>query len=49
MKKTDLLYYEAPIVEVVEVDVEQGFSVSDNDPNFGDPFYHGFELEEEWS
>jgi hypothetical protein len=49
MKKTNLLYYEAPIVEVVEVDVEQGFSVSDNAPNFDDPFYFGFESEEEWS
>lgn len=48
MKTTDLLYYETPLLEVVEVDVEQGFAVSENDPNYGDPVYDGFESEEEW-
>ena len=48
MKTTDLLYYETPLLEVVETDVEQGFAVSENDPNYGDPFYDGFESEEEW-
>ena len=49
MKKRDLLYYETPLLEVVEVNVEQGFAVSENDPSYGDPFYDGFESEEEWS
>lgn len=48
MKTTDLLYYETPLLEVVEVAVEQGFEVSENDPNYGDPFYDGFGSEEEW-
>jgi hypothetical protein len=48
MKKTDLLYYETPLLEVVEVDVEQGFAASDNDPSYGDPVYGGFDSEEEW-
>jgi hypothetical protein len=48
MKTTDLLYYETPLLEVVEVDVEQGFAVSENDPSYGDPFYDGFDSEEEW-
>ena len=43
MKTTDLLYYETPLLEVVEVDVEQGFAVSKNDPS-----YDGFDSEEEW-
>lgn len=49
MKKTDLLYYETPLLEVVEVDVEQGFAVSGNAPSYGDPSYDGFDSEEEWS
>ena len=44
MKKTDLLYYETPLLEVVEAAAEQGFAVSQNDP-----IYNGFESEEEWS
>ena len=43
MKTTDLLYYETPLLEVVEVNVEQGFEVSETNPS-----YDGFELEEEW-
>ena len=43
MKTTDLLYYETPLLEVVEAEAEQGFAVSN------DPFYDGFESEEEWS
>ena len=49
MKTTNLLHYETPLLEVVEVDVEQGFAVSENNPNYGDPFYDGFGSEEEWS
>lgn len=50
MKKTDLLYYEAPLLEVVEAAVEHGFAVSGNVPNYGDPTYAGFASEEEvWS
>ena len=49
MKTTDLLYYETPLLEVVETDVEQGFAVSENDPSYGDPVYDGFESEEKWS
>lgn len=48
MKKTDLLYYETPLLEVVETDVEQGFAGSENDLNYGGPFYDGFESEEKW-
>lgn len=48
MKTTDLLHYETPLLEVVEVDVEHGFAVSESDPNYGDPVYDGFESEEEW-
>jgi hypothetical protein len=44
MKTTDLLYYETPLLEVVEAEAEQGFAVSQNDP-----IYNGFESEEEWS
>lgn len=43
MKTTDLLYYETPLLEVVDAYVEQGFAVSKKDPN-----YDGFESEEEW-
>lgn len=49
MKTTDLLYYETPLLEVVETDVEQGFAVSGNAPSYGGPSYNGFESEEEWS
>lgn len=49
MKKTDLLYYETPLLEVVEANVEQGFTVSGNEPNYGDPTYTGFGEEEVWS
>ena len=31
MKTNDFLNYEAPQVEVIEVEVEQGFAVSGND------------------
>lgn len=48
MKKTDLLYYEIPLLEVVEAEAEQGFAVSENDPNYGEPSYGGFEPEEKW-
>ena len=44
MKKRDLLYYETPLLEVVEAEAEQGFAVSKSDPR-----YDGFESEEEWS
>lgn len=49
MKKTDLLCYETPLLEVVGVEAEQGFAVSESDPNYGDPSYGGFEPEEKWS
>ena len=32
MKTTEFLDYEAPQVEVIEVDVEQGFAVSEPSP-----------------
>jgi hypothetical protein len=32
MKTNEFLNYEAPQVEIVEVEVEQGFAVSDIDP-----------------
>ena len=39
MKTNDFLNYEAPMVEVIEVEVEQGFSVSDStDINYGGPY-----------
>jgi hypothetical protein len=35
----DFLNYEAPMVEVIEVEVEQGFAVSDStDINYGGPY-----------
>ena len=49
MKKRDLLYYETPLLEVVEVNVEQGFAVSENGPSYSDPVYNGFESEDKWS
>ena len=38
-KQEELMPYEAPQVEVIEVEVEQGFVASPNSmPNAGDPF-----------
>lgn len=36
MKTNEFLNYEAPQVEIVEVEVEQGFAVSDGYPGWGD-------------
>ena len=37
MKTNEFLSYEAPQVEIIEVEVEQGFAVS-GDPRFNNPF-----------
>ena len=38
-RQEELMPYEAPQVEVIEVEVEQGFVASPNSlPNAGDPF-----------
>ena len=33
MKKMEMLNYETPLVEVIEVEVEKGFAASDGDGN----------------
>lgn len=37
MKKVEFIKYEAPEVEIIEVEVEKGFAASGNveDPNYG--------------
>jgi hypothetical protein len=35
MKTEEMMVYEAPQVEVIEVEVEQGFATSANPDNFG--------------
>ena len=35
MVKNELLGYEAPVVEVIEVEVEKGFATSVEDPESG--------------
>lgn len=37
MNQNEFMNYEAPQVEIVEVEVEQGFAVS-GDPRFNNPF-----------
>ena len=36
MKKIILLSYEAPVVEIIEVEVEQGFAASNDIDPYGD-------------
>lgn len=48
MKKTDLLCYETPLLEVEEAAVEQGFAGSQFAVSQNDPTYNGFEPEEKW-
>lgn len=43
MKTNEILNYEAPQVEIVEVEVEQGFATS-GEPTFTNPFGN----EENW-
>lgn len=41
MKKMDFIKYEAPEVEVIEVEVEKGFATSPGYGNVEDPNYGG--------